>query len=158
MGETDLQPLCTLLRQQRWAALATVRNGEPYCSMIAYATTDDLSSLILHLSTLAPHTQRLLKMPQISIAISETEQSSKDPQTLARVTLNGHIQAIEKSDPCYATLKQRYLKQLPDADMLFSFADFKLYRFIADKIRYVGGFANAHSIKPQQLIEAANRA
>ncbi len=157
MGKTDLQPLCTLLRQQRWAALATVRNGEPYCSMVAYAATDDLASLILHLSTLAPHTQRLLKMPQVSIAISEAAPPQKDPQTLTRVTLNGRIQAIEKDDLHYLTLKQHYLEQLPDAEMLFSFADFKLYRFSVDKIRYVGGFANAHSIKPQQLTEAASQ-
>ncbi len=157
MNPTELQPLCTLLRQQRWAALATLRNGEPYCSMVAYAATDELTTLILHLSTLAPHTQRLLKTPQISIAVSETAEPSKDPQTLARVTLNGLIQAVEKDHPDYLPLKKRYLAQLPDAEMLFSFADFKLYRFVADKIRYIGGFANAHSIKPQQLIEAAGQ-
>ena len=39
--------------------------------------------------------------------------------------------------------------------MLFSFADFKLYEFVADKIRYVGGFANAHSVTAQQLMDAA---
>ncbi len=157
MNPIDLQPLCTLIRQQRWGALATVRNGEPYCSMVAYAATEELTTLILHLSTLAPHTQRLLKAPQISIALSETEQPGKDPQTLARVTLNGLIQAVEKDHPDYLRLKQRYLAQLPDAEMLFSFADFKLYRLVADKIRYVGGFANAHSIKPQQLMEAAGQ-
>ncbi len=155
MNKNDLQPLCALLRQQRWAALATIRNGEPYCSMVAYVAAEDLSSFTLHLSTLAPHTQRLLKKPRISLAISETDQQLKDPQTLARVTLNGSVQAIEQDDLRYPLLKQRYLKSLPEAEMLFSFSDFKLYEFVADKIRYVGGFANAHSVTPQQLMAAA---
>ncbi|VAW90252.1 hypothetical protein MNBD_GAMMA18-2318 [hydrothermal vent metagenome] len=155
MSKNDLQPLCTLLRQQRWAALATIRNSEPYCSMVAYVAAEDLSSFTLHLSTLAPHTQRLLKNPRISLAISETDQQLKDPQTLARATLNGLIQAIAQDDPRYPQLKQRYLEKLPEAEMLFSFADFKLYEFVADKIRYVGGFANAHSVTPQQLMDVA---
>ena len=155
MSKNDLQPLCTLLHQQRWAALATIRNGEPYCSMVAYVAAEDLSSFTLHLSTLAPHTQRLLKNPRTSLAISETDQRLKDPQTLARATLNGLIQAIEQDDPRYPQLKQRYLEKLPEAEMLFSFADFKLYEFVADKIRYVGGFANAHSVTAQQLMDAA---
>ena len=155
MSKNDLQPLCTLLHQQRWAALATIRNGEPYCSMVAYVAAEDLSSFTLHLSTLAPHTQRLLKNPRISLAISETDQRLKDPQTLARATLNGLIQAIEQDDPRYPQLKQRYLEKLPESEMLFSFADFKLYEFVADKIRDVGGFANAHSVTEQQLMDAA---
>ena len=155
MDTIDLQPLCQLIRQQRWAAMATVRNGEPHCTMVAYAVNPELSALTLHLSTLAPHTQRLLKSPQISLAISEIDHQTDDPQTLARVTINGQISPIDKESDGYSTHKQRYLERLPNAEMLFSFADFSLYELSIEKVRYVGGFAKAHNVNPQQLINAA---
>lgn len=155
MENIDLQPLCQLIRQQRWGAMATMRNGEPYCTMAAYVAHPNLSSLTLHLSTLAPHTQRLLKAPQASFAISDIDHGTDNPQTLARVSLNGQVHAIEVAHQDYAAHKQRYLERLPDAEMLFSFADFSLYEFSIEKIRYVGGFAMARNVSPQQLTNAA---
>ena len=153
MEQKDIDKLRQLIRSQRWAALATIKNGEPYCSMVAYACTADLSSLILHLSTLAPHTQRLLKNPAISIGITEPDSAVDDPQTLARATLTGTVKQISTAEENYDEYRQRYLARLPNSEMLFDFTDFSLFEFTPQKIRYVGGFARAHSISPEQLKE-----
>ncbi|HKJ76630.1 MAG TPA: pyridoxamine 5'-phosphate oxidase family protein, partial [Gammaproteobacteria bacterium] len=63
-----------LLRQQRWAALASLgRDGRPLASMVAYAAEPDLSAFYLHLSRLAAHTGNRLATPEASLAISEPD-------------------------------------------------------------------------------------
>ena len=151
MEQQEVDALRQLIRSQRWASMATVRDGKPYCSMVAYACTEDYSSLILHLSTLATHTQRLLKNPSISLAISEQDSQVDDPQTLARATLTGTIRPISKEEEEYTKQAQRYLERLPNSEMLFDFADFSLFKFTPEKIRFIGGFARAYSLTPQQL-------
>ncbi len=157
MDNEELQTLCNLLNQQRWAALATLRNGQPHCTMVAYAINKDLSAITLHLSALAPHTQRLTKEPTISLAISQPDNQVDDPQTLARATLNGTVKVLTTDDEAYLQHKQRYLQRLPNAEMLFSFADFNLYEFIPETIRYVGGFARAGNVDLQALSKIATQ-
>ncbi len=154
-NSNNIEACSDLIYQQRWAALATTRNGKPYCSMVAYAVDRDPTRLLLHLSTLAPHTQRLLKEPRISLAISEPDNQLKDPQQLARITLNGMINPITPTDESYENDKQRYLERLPNAEMLFSFGDFSLYEMKVEQIRYIGGFASAHNIAVETLREYA---
>lgn len=119
--------------------------------MVAYAMSDDLSEAYLHLSTLAGHTRNLAKHPQASLVISECDLQRQDPQQLARATLSGTVYVMEPSNQTYAHARQRYLEQLPDAEPLFDFADFRLFRLRISKIRYVGGFARAFSYSPGEL-------
>lgn len=119
--------------------------------MVAYVMSDDLSEAYLHLSTLAGHTRNLAKHPQASLVISECDQQRQDPQQLARATLSGTVFVMEPSNQAYAHARQHYLERLPDAEPLFDFADFRLFRLRINKIRYVGGFARAFSYSPVEL-------
>lgn len=152
MEQQEIDVLRQLIRSQRWASMATVRNGEPYCSMVAYAHTTDFSHLILHLSTLAPHTQRLLKNPKVSLSITEQDIQVEDPQTLARASLTGEIKPLSIDEERYAEYRQNYIGRLPNSEPLFSFGDFSLFEFTPQKIRFIGGFARAYGINPKQLI------
>lgn len=59
----DQAAVARLIRSQRWAALATLKQGAPFASLVAYAPEPDFSGFVLHLSRLAPHTQNLLGDP-----------------------------------------------------------------------------------------------
>lgn len=141
-----------LLEGKRWAALATLaESGEPEASMVAYVMSEDLTEAFLHLSTLAAHTRNLAKHPQTSLVISECDLMQQDPQQLARATLSGTVSVIDPAAQAYEQAKQRYLAHLPDAEPLFDFADFRLFRLSISKIRYVGGFAQAFTYSAGDL-------
>ncbi len=140
-----------LIRSQRWAALATHLDGEPFASMVAYVPEPDLSGFLLHLSRLASHTKHLLLNPKASLVISEPDTGGGNPQELARLSIQGVATELARDDPYYTTARDLYIERLPDSEMLFSFADFVLFRLVPDSARYVGGFARARTLSAEEL-------
>jgi hypothetical protein len=154
--DDELAALAALLRSQRWAALATLEaDGQPYASAVAYVAEPHFAGLLLHLSLLAPHTRNLLADPRASLVISEGDSGMGDPQSLARLSLLGRVSALDKAGAAYATARAHYLARLPDAERLFGFSDFQLFRFTPGEARFVGGFARARRFGPEALRQAA---
>ena len=155
MKSMDFGRLASLLRGQRWACLGTQADDKPYVSWVAFVAEADFSGLVLHLSRLAKHTRNLEVEPNVSLALSEADDGQGDPQQLARLTLEGVIEAVPPENPDYVRLKTLYLERLPDAEMMFQFSDFSLFRFTPQSGRYVEGFASSHAINPEKLRVAA---
>lgn len=137
--------LATLIRGQRWAALATLGAEGPEASHVAYALEGAFEGFLLHLSQLAAHTKHLLAEPRASLAIGEPDDGRADPQTLARVTLTGRVEPIERGSDDYRAAQAVYLARLPESAQLFGFADFRLFRLRPARARFVGGFAQART-------------
>lgn len=152
----DQAAVACLIRSQRWAALATLKQGAPFASLVAYAPEPDFSAFVLHLSRLAPHTQHLLGDPRASLAISEPDVGGGDPQGLARLTVQGVVEEILRDGDEYAAARGLYLERLPEAEQLFSFSDFVLFRLVAEEARYIGGFARIYSLSAAQLRAASD--
>lgn len=144
-----------LLMSHRWSALATWGEDGPAASMVAYAPVPDLSSVLLFLSGLAEHTRNLLSEPRVALVVSATDQSVADPQTLARVTMKGTARVVERSSAEFADLWRTYVERLPDAAPRIALGDFLLFRVELSEARYVGGFAQAHTISAERLSAAA---
>ena len=153
MKTEELAIVAALLRDQRQAALGTLRAGAPFVSMVAYAAEPDFGGFLLHLSLLAPHTRHLLADGHASLMICEPDDQRDDVQTLARITLVGT--AAPLAETAQAAARELYLARLPAAAPLFEFPDFALFRLVPDEARYVGGFARAFSLTPQDLRQAA---
>lgn len=154
--DDELRQLARLLTEQRWAALGTVgENGEPNSSYVAFAIEPDFHAVVLHLSQLAAHTRNLLARPTVSLAVTEPDDGRHDPQTLARVTLQGTAVIVPSETGEYTAARERYLGRLPAAEPLFGFGDFQLFRVELEKARYVGGFARARTFGPEALSRAA---
>ena len=145
-----------LVMSNRWAAAATVGADGPNASMVAYASTRDIGNLLLFLSGLSEHTRNLLADPRVSLIVTEPDiEPGRDPQTLARVSLVGRAEPIERSDPDFKDSWEMYVGRLPDSAPLLNLGDFILFRVVVDEARYVGGFARARTIPIQRLSEAA---
>jgi len=155
MNTEELAIIATLIRKQRVAALGTLRNDNPFVSMIAYATEPDFGGLLLHLSRLAPHTKHLLAYPHAALLIHERDDDRDDPQTLARITLLGAATPIPTASAEYGAARACYLVRLPAAVPLFDFPDFALFRFVPSEARYIGGFARAYTLTLAHLNQAA---
>ena len=147
-----------LVAAQRWGALASLEAdgaGAPLASMIAYAAGPALSYLLFFVSGLAAHTGNLLADPRASLAVGEPDRGEGDPQTLPRVSLSGRVAPIERDDPGFEEAWGRYVGRFPDAEPRLALADFVLFRFTVDDVRYVGGFARAARLSAEQLQDGA---
>ena len=156
MNTEELAIIATLIRSQRVAALGTLRDDNPFVSMVAYAVEPDFGGLLLQLSRLAEHTRQLLAAPQSSLLICEPDDGRDAVQTLARITLVGVAAPIAAESAAYAAARACYLARLPAAAPLFDFPDFMLFRFVPSEARYVGGFGRIYTLTPEQLRQAAS--
>lgn len=151
----DSNPLAArrLLRLCRHAALATLKDGLPYASLVTPATLHDGAPLLL-LSKIADHTQNLLADARASLLFADAE-GHANPQTAPRVTLMG---TFEQSD--VMTDRARYLARNPAASMYAGFADFSIWRMRVERLHFVGGFGRAvwleakHVLLPQETAQA----
>ena len=155
MNAKGQQRIAAIIRNHRWAALATQGEEGPEISWVAYVAEIDFSSFLLHLSRLAPHTRNLLRDPRTCLAISEQEQEGGDPQLLARVMIQGHVDVIDRETAAYAEAARRYQERLPDSASWFGFGDFVLFRLMPERVRFVSGFAQSYTLDVEGLQRAA---
>ncbi len=145
----------SLLNQSRVCFLATQGEHGPEASMAPFAIHQ--GNVLLHLSKLAKHTANIGTNPTIGLMICTPETTADSPLALPRLSLQGEVMPVlnEKLNAA----KQTYLKNIPDAEPLFSFADFQLFEMAASNIRWVGGFGKARSITTEtwyKLMESSH--
>lgn len=155
MKPDDLRIVASLLRAERIAALATLRDGGPFASMVAFAPEADFSGFLMHLSALSPHTRHLAADSRASLLITEHDDGREDPQTLARITLIGQVAQLARDAAEYRVACDLYGARLPASAMLFDFADFSMFRLVPSEARFVGGFARAYTLNTAQLKDCA---
>lgn len=156
MDAAERKVLVRLIRKERWAALATYGGGMPLASMVAYADEPGFSGFLLHLSRLSMHTRNVLAFPFASIAISEPDTARvRNPQTLARVSIQGEARPLAEDSPGYPEARALYEKRFPDSSPLFGFGDFLLFRLVPREARFVAGFARAYTVSAAELKEAS---
>jgi putative heme iron utilization protein len=156
METKEREELERLIRGGRWAALATVGDGKPLASMVAYAPEAGFAGFLMHLSTLSAHTRNLLASGAASLAISEPDTSRvRNPQTLARVSIQGEVRPLPENSPGYAEARALYEKRFPESSFLFGFGDFQLFRMVPREARFVAGFASAYTVSAEELQEIA---
>jgi hypothetical protein len=153
MTPDERTTLARLLRESRWAALATARDNELLASWVAVVPED--AGFLMHISHLALHTRYLLANPRASLAFSEPDaDSSRDPQTLVRVSVQGNIEWISRYGADWDAARSGYLARLPHAAVQFDLGDFYLARLVAQSARYVPGFGRVHLLDADELQSA----
>ena len=147
----------TLLRQllltQPVAALATLHRGDPAVSMVPFAWHVQDHSVIVHVSQLATHTQDMCAHDAVSLLVTGTLSQADTPLALPRVSITGHAQKVDPASAVYASARDAYLSKHPNAQPLFDFADFSLFRVCPQHLRFVAGFGLAMTVMPNQFEE-----
>jgi putative heme iron utilization protein len=150
----ELIGLRELVASRKVAALGTLHGGAPYVSMVPFAILENGSAFLIHVSELSAHTQDMLTDPRVSLLITASESGEALPQELARVTVLGQARQIDEEAAEHAPAKARYLTRFPDSEPMFGFADFSLFAIRPEEIRWIGGFAGAQSLTPEEFSEA----
>jgi len=149
MDAAEALALKTLLVRAPVAALATLHQGEPATSMVPYALLPD-GRFVIHVSRLATHTRDMLEHPAVSLLVMAAPGSADTPLALPRVSVPGVALVCVPDAAEYAQARSAYLTKLPEAEQLFSFADFSLFLITPQFLRYVAGFGRAHTVTAEQ--------
>ena len=134
-----------LIHGRMIAALGTLHEGIPFVSMVTYAIASN-GSFILHVSRLAAHTQDMLDHPEVSLLNTDSDRSGKMPQALARVTVQGRAEMLDRGSKENTDARDVYLSRFPDAAPLFEFSDFNIVIIKPMSARVIAGFGQAITI------------
>lgn len=155
MDTSSEKILADIIRTARIAVLGTLHEGEPNLAMVAYAFAEDFSAFYIHVSRLGRHTRDMESDPRVGLLIAETDDGRLDPQTLARLSIQGTAEMLPRNALDYANVKHLYLTRFPEAEGLFSLGDFNLWRITPKSGRFVAGFARAFNLVPEALVNAS---
>ena len=145
-----------LIHGKMIAAFGTLHQGMPFVSMVPYAVARD-GSFILHVSRLAAHTRDMLDNPEVSLLITESEGWGKMPQALARVTVQGRAEMLDRDSEKNTDAREVYLSRFPDAAPLFEFSDFNIFIIKPISARVIAGFGQAATITGEDFAAALCR-
>jgi len=142
-SESDwLKEIRALLGSCRIGFLATQGKTGAESSMAPYALHGE--NVLLHLSRLARHTANIQTHPMSGFMICAPESSMDSPLALPRLSLQGSISPVPNE--ALISAQKAYLSAIAEAEPLFDFADFQLFRLEVANIRWVGGFGSARDI------------
>ncbi len=151
METAEATALKSLLSNQPVAALATLHKGAPAVSMVPFAMLPAGAGFIIHVSRLATHTRDLLENPAVALLVTAALTEAETPIALPRISIRGRARQCTPALPEYAQARAAYLAKLPDAEELFTFADFSLFIIEPASVRYVAGFGRALSLTSERL-------
>src|SRR5450432_2707467 len=139
----------SLLRRSRQGALATLMagSGDPYCSLVNLASHADGSPILL-ISSLALHTQNILRDARVSLMLDE--RAPGDPLEGSRIMLAGRAEVASADE--VAILRRRYLNAHPSAEVFVNFKDFSFFRIRPGAAHLVAGFGRIVDLRPAQIL------
>jgi putative heme iron utilization protein len=151
-----------IIRGQTVASLATLHDGDPFASMIPYATWSDARGgrlrFVAHVSRLSAHTRDMLESPRVCLLITAPQDAGGVPQALPRVSIPALATFVDARDPEHEPLARTYLATFPHAAEWFQLGDFSIVAFDPTSVRFIAGFARAMNVSLPQLAAAVGAA
>jgi len=147
--------LAGLIRKERIAHIATLRQGAPMAGMTLYLAAPGFDALYVHVSRLAWHTQDMLQDAHVTLSIAETDDGRADPFTLMRVSIRGEALQIPNDTPESRSLKPAWIERFPEQKINFELADFSFWRIAPRDARFIAGFGSIHNLSAAQLAECS---
>ncbi len=129
----------TLVYLAKVGSLSTLSQKHPdwpFGSVMPYGLDDQGRPTFL-ISTMAMHTQNLLRDPRASLLITQLD-TDDDPLGTARMTLMGTVTRVPEED--VAQVRKRYLQRHANVSFWVDFGDFAFYRMEITDTYFVGGF------------------
>jgi nitroimidazol reductase NimA-like FMN-containing flavoprotein (pyridoxamine 5'-phosphate oxidase superfamily) len=94
-AEQQKKQLQELFIKQRFAVIATQASNEPYTSLVAFSSTEDLSYLIFATLRQTRKFTNIIQNPKISLLIDNRENLSSDVKNAIAITVVGTAHEIK---------------------------------------------------------------
>lgn len=136
------------IRDQRYGVLSTfslAESGYPFGSITPYIINAE-GDIAIFISHLAEHTHNIKANPRVSLTIFDPKDAS-NPTAGPRITCLA-VATIAEYD---VQLREEYLNQFPDAQMILTLPGFHFYLLKLVKIHLVAGFGQVKWLTPEQL-------
>ncbi|MEN6620249.1 MAG: pyridoxamine 5'-phosphate oxidase family protein [Smithella sp.] len=92
--QMTLEEMLVPFNALRFAVLATVEEGKPYTSIIAFALTPDCRTLIFTTSSATRKYRNIINQPAVSILLDNRSQNADDINSAQAVTLLGTAKKV----------------------------------------------------------------
>ena len=146
--------LAALIRKERIAHLATLRQAAPMASMTLFLPDEGFTAFHVHVSRLAWHTQDMAQDGRVALSIAESDDGRADPFTLTRVSIRGDAVQLQGDQD---GLKAFWLKRFPQQKINFELPDFSFWRIAPRGARFVAGFGRIHNLSAAELARCSAR-
>lgn len=153
MSPEHLALLRRILTAPRVLTVAVPVEDEIVVGVMPFLADPDLLAVVVHTSRLAKHSRGLRAGARYSAAVHEPDGPDVDPLALPRLLFSGTIEPIAAAE--HRRLETSWVERFPSAVMTISLGDFDFHRLRLARGRLISGFAQAFSIGPRQLGEAA---
>jgi|SRR6185369_7042814 len=144
--------LAALVRRERIAHLATLRQAAPMASMTLFLAAEGFDAFYVHVSRLAWHTQDMAQDARVALSIAQSDDGRADPFTLMRISIRGEAVQLGADE----ALKARWLDKFPEQKINFELADFSFWRIAPRDARFIAGFGRIHNLSAADLAACSN--
>lgn len=143
----------TIIANDRLGTLASLTSdGEPWASIVTYATLPGDGALVICVSKLALHGRNLAADQRASFAVAGPVPDGADPSDYGRVTLAGRF--VEPQGAEFDAAREAYHSAISSAKTFSDFGDFTFWLMRPEKVRWVGGFGRMASAKTADYASA----
>lgn len=146
--EVSLQMLQELFAAQRSAVLATTENGQPYLSLMAFATTSDLQYLLVATYRATRKYRNIEADPRVALLVDNRTNQPADTEEALAVTALGaakEVGAAEKD-----RFLQIYLAKHPHLEKFVTSPECALIEVEVERYFVVSNFQEIRELVPGQ--------
>jgi putative heme iron utilization protein len=160
MLKSTIRDLNALFTGQRVLSLALTLppEGHAYAGLLPFIMDRGRVAFMVRASKLARHSRGLVAGAKVCVLIHETDDASKDPLQLQRVTLECDVEPLAADTPEWTDARDRYLARFPSAELTMGLTDFRLYRLVPQSGMYVAGFGRAIALPPEDIARLTQEA
>jgi general stress protein 26 len=126
-----------LLKNQKLGVLATDLDGLPYTSLIAFASTDDLKSIVFSTLKDTRKFSNMIKNPRVTLLIDNRSNQSADFYEAIAAAAQGSVEEIYDSENKF---KKLYLSKHPYLEEFVNSPNCALMKLKIEKYHYVSRF------------------
>lgn len=135
-----------LFESQKLAVLATQRDGQPYCNLVAFAVTSDLKYVVFATPKSSQKYENMVRDGRISMLVDSRTGQDTDFQKAVAATIMGLAEEAPKTDS--DGLLDLYLRKHPKLKKFVSSEGCALVRVSVDAFRIVRRFQEVTVIRP----------
>ena len=145
-GSEARKILHRLFESQNLAVLATQREGQPYCNLVAFAATTDLKYVAFATPKSSRKYENILRDDRISMLVNNAKGEDTDFQEAVAATVVGRAEDTPKRDG--NPLLELYLQKHPKLREFVHSPDSALMRVTVDVYIVVSNFQEVTEIRP----------
>lgn len=144
--EEDLKTaLQALLGSQRLAVLSTHDQGQPYASLVAFAATDDLRSVLFATARTTRKFHNLSQDARVALLVDDRSNSERDFHEATAATILGICREIRPGED--RSMRELYLSKHPYLEGFLSSETCAFIEVRVEKVLVVSRFQKVFEVK-----------